>query len=52
MDDWLKILVPVLLTAIGALVIGIMADINRIDNIQISSQEYIYRIEQLEIQVN
>jgi len=51
LSEWLKILIPVLLTAILAMIAGVMSDIKRIDNKQQSSAVYIFRIEQNELKI-
>ena len=51
MAEWLKILIPVLLTAILAAIAGMLADINRIDSNQKASAVHIYRIDQNEIKI-
>jgi len=51
MSELAKIIIPVMLTAILAIIAGIMADIDRIESKQQSSAVYIFRIEQNEIKI-
>ena len=51
MNEWLKIIVPLILTALGILVFDVIADINIIKNKQSEAQQYVYRVKQLELKV-
>ena len=51
MNDWAKVLVPIIMTAMGAVIFGLFADVKRINETQMEGQLYIYRIQQLELRV-
>ena len=51
MNDWLKIIVPVLLAGAGIVLYGLFIEVNRIENKLLEGDLVIYRIEQLEIDV-
>lgn len=48
MNDWLKVMVPVLITAIGVMILNLYDDVKDIRDSQIRSKTWIYRIEQNE----
>ena len=51
MNDWLKTLVPIFLTAIGALVISLFSEVRELQHKQIEGQTYIYRLKQTELKI-
>jgi len=51
MNEWLKIALPILLTAMLSIMYGIFERVTRIEETQIASRVYVYRIEQLELKV-
>ena len=51
MNDWLKVLVPGLLTGIGVLIFTIVNDITEMKQTQISAGTWFYRIEQAEVDI-
>ena len=51
MNEYAKIILPVVLTGIGAVLWTLIGSVADIKKTQVASQEYIYRIEQLEIKV-
>jgi len=51
MNDWLKVILPVFLTAIGALIFGLFNQVADIKRVQLDSQVWTYRIEQNELEI-
>ena len=52
MNEWLKIIVPVIITGLGAIVIGLFSEVERIKETQIEGKTWTYRIEQNELKIN
>ncbi|RKZ46093.1 MAG: hypothetical protein DRQ58_09285 [Gammaproteobacteria bacterium] len=52
MDDWLKVVVPVLLTGIGAMIFNLYSDVSELHATLLGNKEYIYRIQQNEIKID
>jgi len=52
MDDWLKVVVPVLLTGVGAMIINLYSDVSELQATLLGNNEYIYRIQQNEIKID
>lgn len=52
MDDWLKVVVPVLLTGVGAMIINLYSDVSELHATLLGNKEYIYRIQQNEIKID
>ena len=48
MNDWLKVMVPALITAIGVMILNLYDDVKDIRDSQIRSKTWMYRIEQNE----
>ena len=51
MNEWSKVLVPILLTAIGVMVFDLFGEIKDIKEHQIKSNVWIYRVEQNEMKI-
>jgi len=51
MNEWAKILIPILITAMGILVANMLMDIKNIKVTQIKSEMWIYRVEQNELKI-
>ena len=51
MNDWLKVIVPIFLTAIGAIMFGLFNQVADIKKVQLDSQVWTYRIEQNELEI-
>ena len=51
MNEWAKILIPILITAMGILVANMLMDIKSIKVTQIKSEMWIYRVEQNELKI-
>jgi len=51
MNDWLKIIVPIVLTGSGIMMYSLFTEIHRIEDKLLEGDLVIYRIEQLEIKV-
>jgi len=51
MSDWLKVLVPIVLTGMGAIIFGLFNDVKRINATQLEGQTWMYRIEQNELKI-
>jgi len=51
MDDITRMLVPLLITALGVVVFQLYGDVKHLETVQAEAHEYIYRIEQLETKV-
>jgi len=51
MNEALKLIIPVLLTGLGVVVFSLYSDVGEIEKKQASGEEYVYRIEQLELSV-
>ena len=52
MDEWLKVIVPIVITGLGAIVIGLFSEVERIKETQIEGKTWTYRIEQNELKIN
>ncbi len=52
MNEWVKIIVPIVLTGLGAMVIGLFNEVNTIKETQIEGKTWTYRIEQNELKIN
>jgi len=51
MNEWAKILIPILITAMGILVANMLMDIKTIKLTQIKSEIWMYRVEQNELKI-
>jgi len=51
MNEWAKILIPIVITAMGILVANMLMDIKNIKVTQIKSEMWIYRVEQNELKI-
>jgi len=51
MNDWLKVIVPIFLTAIGAIMFGLFNQVADIKKVQLDGQVWTYRIEQNELEI-
>jgi len=51
-NEWVKIIVPIVLTGLGAMVIGLFNEVNTIKETQIEGKTWTYRIEQNELKIN
>ena len=51
MNDWLKVIVPVLLTAMMAIIFNLFNKVSHIQETQVQSRVWTYRIEQNEIEI-
>jgi len=51
-DEWLKVIVPIVITGLGAIVIGLFSEVERIKETQIEGKTWTYRIEQNELKIN
>jgi len=51
MNEWAKILIPIVITAMGILVANMLMDIKSIKVTQIKSEMWIYRVEQNELKI-
>ena len=51
MEDWLKIIVPVIVTGMGVIIFELFSDVRRLESTLLGNKEYIYRIEQNEIKI-
>ena len=51
MNEWAKILIPILITAMGILVANMLMDIKNIKVTQIKSEIWMYRVEQNELKI-
>lgn len=50
-NDWLKVIVPILITGVGIITYGLFHDVSRIEKRLLEGDMVLYRIEQLEIDV-
>jgi len=50
-SEWLKVIVPILITGLGAVVIGLFNDVKDIRSTQLEGKTWIYRIEQNEVKI-
>jgi len=51
MNEWAKILIPIVITAMGILVANMLMDIKTIKLTQIKSEIWMYRVEQNELKI-
>jgi len=51
MNEWAKVIIPVVLTGLGAVVWALIVRVDKIQETQVASKEYIYRIKQNELKI-
>lgn len=51
LNEWLKIIVPVILSAVGVFIWGMMQDINNLQDTQSEGMVHVHRLDVLETKV-
>ena len=50
-SEWIKILLPVILTGLGVMVVELFSDVKNIEQRQEAGKVYVYRLGQVELKV-